>query len=163
MARKGWQDLFLLNNVLDAYTRLYRVARYTRPDELDGYRKLLDDSVIALVRHHDLIPGGQQSQDLLEDMSLTLSTYYPTYTDRTGEACISGDFAGLCKSPVRVEDVLPFEHTCSPTLRLRAQDLTLDQAEGSAVNWVPKSSGSTSRWRPAGSRWRTITTRRWNW
>ena len=46
----------LLNNVLDAYTRLYRVARYTRPDELDGYRKLLDDSVIALVRHHDLIP-----------------------------------------------------------------------------------------------------------
>ncbi len=36
-------DLFLLNNVLDAYTRLYRVARYTRQDELDGYRKLLDD------------------------------------------------------------------------------------------------------------------------
>lgn len=99
------KDLFLLNNVLDAYTRLYRVARYTRPDELDGYRKLL------------------------EDMSLTLSTYYLTYTDRTGEACISGDFAGLC-TPVRVEDVLPFEHTCSPTLRLRAQDLTLDQAEG---------------------------------
>lgn len=123
------KDLFLLNNVLDAYPRLYRVARYTRPDELDGYRKLLDDSVIALVRHHDLIPGGQQSQDLLEDMSLTLSTYYLTYTDRTGEACISGDFAGLC-TPVRVEDVLPFEHTCSPTLRLRAQDLTLDQAEG---------------------------------
>ena len=122
-------DLFLLNNVLDAYTRLYRVARYTRPDELDGYRKLLDDSVIALVRHHDLIPGGQQSQDLLEDMSLTLSTYYLTYTDRTSEACISGDFAGLC-TPIRVEDVLPFEHTCSPTLRLRAQDLTMDQAEG---------------------------------
>jgi hypothetical protein len=122
-------DLFLLNNVLDAYTRLYRVARYTRPDELDGYRKLLDDSVIALVRHHDLIPGGQQSQDLLEDMSLTLSTYYLTYTDRTSEACISGDFAGLC-TPVRVEDVLPFEHTCSPTLRLRAQDLTMSQAEG---------------------------------
>ncbi|MBP8113080.1 MAG: collagenase [Aeromonas sp.] len=122
-------DLFLLNNVLDAYTRLYRVARYTRPDELDGYRKLLDDSVIALVRHHDLIPGGQQSWDLLEDMSLTLSTYYLTYTDRTSEACISGDFAGLC-TPIRVEDVLPFEHTCSPTLRLRAQDLTMDQAEG---------------------------------
>ncbi|WP_438833913.1 collagenase [Aeromonas oralensis] len=122
-------DLFLLNNVLDAYTRLYRVARYTRPDELDGYRKLLDDSVIALVRHHDLIPGGQQSQDLLKDMSLTLSTYYLTYTDRTSEACISGDFAGLC-TPVRVEDVLPFEHTCSPTLRLRAQDLTMAQAEG---------------------------------
>lgn len=122
-------DLFLLNNVLDAYTRLYRVARYTRPDELDGYRKLLDDSVIALVRHHDLIPSGQQSQDLLEDMSLTLSTYYLTYTDRTSEACISGDFAGLCP-PIRVEDVLPFEHTCSPTLRLRAQDLTMDQAEG---------------------------------
>ena len=122
-------DLFLLNNVLDAYTRLYRVARYTRPDELDGYRKLLDDSVIALVRHHDLIPSGQQSQDLLEDMSLTLSTYYLTYTDRTSEACISGDFAGLC-TPIRVEDVLPFEHTCSPTLRLRAQDLTMDQAEG---------------------------------
>lgn len=122
-------DLFLLNNVLDAYTRLYRVARYTRPDELDGYRTLLDDSVIALVRHHDLIPGGQQNQDLLEDMSLTLSTYYLTYTDRTSEACISGDFAGLC-TPVRVEDVLPFEHTCSPTLRLRAQDLTMDQAEG---------------------------------
>lgn len=122
-------DLFLLNNVLDAYTRLYRVARYTRPDELDGYRKLLDDSVIALVRHHDLIPSGQQSQDLLEDMSLTLSTYYLTYTDRTSEACISGDVAGLC-TPIRVEDVLPFEHTCSPTLRLRAQDLTMDQAEG---------------------------------
>ena len=29
-----------------------------------------------------------------------------------------------------MEDVLPFEHTCSPTLRLRAQDLTMSQAEG---------------------------------
>ncbi|MFK0666310.1 collagenase [Aeromonas salmonicida] len=123
------KDLFLLNNVLDAYTRLYRVTRYTRPDESENYRKLLDGSVIDLIRHHSLIPGGQQSQDLLEDMSLTLSTYYLTYTDRTSEACISGEFAGLC-TPIRLEDVLPFEHTCSPTLRLRAQELSQDQADG---------------------------------
>ncbi|WP_434664484.1 collagenase [Aeromonas sp. NJAU223] len=122
-------DLFLLNNVLDAYTRLYRVVRYTRPDEAETYRKGLDEAVIAQIRHHGLIPGGPQSPDLLEEMSLTLSTYYLTYTDRTSEACISGDFAGLC-TPVRVEDVLPFEHTCSPTLRLRAQELTMSQAEG---------------------------------
>ncbi|MCH7370876.1 collagenase [Aeromonas sp. MR16] len=120
-------DLFLLNNVLDAYTRLYRIARYTRPDESEGYRTLLDDAVIAQIRHHGLIPGGAQNPALLEDMSLTLSTYYLTYTDRTAEACISGDFAGLC-TPIRMEDVLPFEHTCSPTLRLRAQDLSQDQA-----------------------------------
>lgn len=122
-------DLFLLNNVLDAYTRLYRVARQTRPDKLDGYRKRLDDSVIAQIRHHGLIPGGAQSPALLDDISLTLSTYYLTYTDRTSEACISGDFAGLC-TPIRMEEVLPFEHTCSPTLRLRAQELTMSQAEG---------------------------------
>ncbi|UBR46067.1 collagenase [Aeromonas veronii] len=126
--QKG-KDLFLLNNVLDAYTRLYRVVSYTRPNNLDGYRKQLDSSVIQLIRYHNLIPGGQQSQDLLEDMSLTLSSYYLTYTDRTSEACVSGEFAGLC-TPIRMEDILPFEHTCSPTLRLRAQDLTQAQAEG---------------------------------
>ena len=126
--QKG-KDLFLLNNVLDAYTRLYRVVRDTRPNYLDRYRKQLDNSVIKLIRYHSLIPGGQQSQDLLEDMSLTLSSYYLTYTDRTSEACVSGEFAGLC-TPIRMEDILPFEHTCSPTLRLRAQDLTQPQAEG---------------------------------
>ncbi|MCV5863192.1 collagenase, partial [Escherichia coli] len=65
----------------------------------------------------------------LEEVSLTLSSYYLTYTDRTSEACVSGEFAGLC-TPIRMEDILPFEHTCSPTLRLRAQDLTQAQAEG---------------------------------
>ncbi len=126
--QKG-KDLFLLNNVLDAYTRLYRVVRDTRPNDLDRYRKQLDSSVIKLIRYHSLIPGGQQSQDLLEDMSLTLSSYYLIYTDRTSEACVSGEFAGLC-TPIRMEDILSFEHTCSPTLRLRAQDLTQAQAEG---------------------------------
>ncbi|WP_421203689.1 collagenase [Aeromonas enteropelogenes] len=126
--RDGSRDLFVFNNILDAHSRLYRMMSYSRPDEAARYRQLLDRDVIAIMRHHGLIPGGPHPATLLEDVSLTLSSYYLTYTDRTSEACISGDFAGLC-TPIRMEDILPFEHTCSPTLRLRAQDLTLAQAE----------------------------------
>jgi microbial collagenase len=125
----GNRDLFIFNNILDAQSRLYQLKRYHSPDEAAAYRQLLDQDVIAIMRQHGLVPGGQHPAALLDDVSLTLSTYYLTYTDRTSEACISGDFAGLC-TPIRMEDVLPFEHTCSPTLRLRAQDLSQDQADG---------------------------------
>ncbi|MGG5828611.1 hypothetical protein, partial [Aeromonas salmonicida] len=54
-------------NVRDAYTRLYRVTRYTRPDESENYRKLPPFSVIDLIRHHLLLPGGQQRPAMLED------------------------------------------------------------------------------------------------
>ncbi|BCS50406.1 collagenase [Aeromonas jandaei] len=127
--RDGSRDLFIFNNILDAHSRLYQMMRYTRPDEANSYRQQLDRDVIAIMRQHGLVPGGNQPAALLEEVSLTLSSYYLTYTDRTSEACVSGEFAGLC-TPIRMEDILPFEHTCSPTLRLRAQDLTQAQAEG---------------------------------
>lgn len=127
--RDGSRDLFIFNNILDAQSRLYQTMRHQQPDEASAYRQQLDQDVIAIMKHQGLVPGGQHPANLLEEVSLTLSTYYLTYTDRTSEACISGDFAGLC-TPIRMEDVLPFEHTCSPTLRLRAQDLSLEQAEG---------------------------------
>ncbi|CAJ1894117.1 collagenase [Aeromonas jandaei] len=127
--RDGSRDLFIFNNILDADSRLYQMMRYTRPDEANSYRQQLDRDVIAIMSRHGLVPGGNHPAALLEEVSLTLSSYYLTYTDRTSEACVSGDFAGLC-TPIRMEDILPFEHTCSPTLRLRAQDLTQAQAEG---------------------------------
>ena len=130
--RDGSRDLFIFNNILDAHSRLYQMMRYlhhTSPDKAIAYRQQLDRDVIAIMRQQGLIPGGQHPAAMLEEVSLTLSSYYLTYTDRTSEACISGAFAGLC-TPIRMEDILPFEHTCSPTLRLRAQDLTQAQAEG---------------------------------
>ncbi|BBT82085.1 collagenase [Aeromonas veronii] len=130
--RDGSQDLFIFNNILDAHSRLYLMMRYlhhTSPDEAIAYRQQLDRDVIAIMRQQGLVPGGQHPATMLEEVSLTLSSYYLTYTDRTSEACVSGEFAGLC-TPIRMEDILSFEHTCSPTLRLRAQDLTLAQAEG---------------------------------
>ncbi|MCF5880631.1 collagenase [Aeromonas veronii] len=130
--RDGSRDLFIFNNILDAHSRLYQMMRYlhhTSPDKAIAYRQQLDRDVIAIMRQQGLIPGGQHPAAMLEEVSLTLSSYYLTYTDRTSEACISGEFAGLC-TPIRMEDILPFEHTCSPTLRLRAQDLTQAQAEG---------------------------------
>ncbi|MFM5460977.1 collagenase [Aeromonas veronii] len=130
--RDGSRDLFIFNNILDAHSRLYQMMRYlhhTSPDKAIAYRQQLDRDVIAIMRQQGLIPGGQHSAAMLEEVSLTLSSYYLTYTDRTSEACVSGEFAGLC-TPIRMEDILPFEHTCSPTLRLRAQDLTQAQAEG---------------------------------
>ncbi|MFM5404609.1 collagenase [Aeromonas veronii] len=130
--RDGSRDLFIFNNILDAHSRLYQMMRYlhhTSPDKAIAYRQQLDRDVIAIMRQQGLIPGGQHPAAMLEEVSLTLSSYYLTYTDRTSEACVSGEFAGLC-TPIRMEDILPFEHTCSPTLRLRAQDLTLAQAEG---------------------------------
>ncbi|TNI92411.1 collagenase [Aeromonas allosaccharophila] len=130
--RDGSQDLFIFNNILDAHSRLYQMMRYlhhTSPDEAITYRQQLDRDVIAIIRQQGLVPGGQHPAAMLEEVSLTLSSYYLTYTDRTSEACVSGEFAGLC-TPIRMEEILPFEHTCSPTLRLRAQDLTLAQAEG---------------------------------
>lgn len=130
--RDGSQDLFIFNNILDAHSRLYQMMRYlhhTSPDEAITYRQQLDRDVIAIIRQQGLDPGGQHPAAMLEEVSLTLSSYYLTYTDRTSEACVSGEFAGLC-TPIRMEEILPFEHTCSPTLRLRAQDLTLAQAEG---------------------------------
>ncbi|MFP7410417.1 collagenase [Aeromonas veronii] len=130
--RDGSRDLFIFNNILDAHSRLYQMMRYlhhTSPDKAIAYRQQLDRDVIAIMRQQGLIPGGQHPATMLEEVSLTLSSYYLTYTDRTSEACVSGEFAGLC-TPIRMEDILPFEHTCSPTLRLRAQDLTQAQAEG---------------------------------
>ena len=127
--RDGSRDLFIFNNILDAHSRLYQMMRYTRPDEANSYRQQLDRDVIAIMRQHGMVPGGNHPAALLEEVSLTLSSYYLTYTDRTSEACVSGEFAGLC-TPIRMEDILPFEHTCSPTLRLRAQDLTQAQAGG---------------------------------
>ncbi|MGL6415112.1 collagenase [Aeromonas veronii] len=130
--RDGSRDLFIFNNILDAHSRLYQMMRYlhhTSPDKAIAYRQQLDRDVIAIMRQQGLVPGGQHPAAMLEEVSLTLSSYYLTYTDRTSEACVSGEFAGLC-TPIRMEDILPFEHTCSPTLRLRAQDLTLAQAEG---------------------------------
>ncbi|MEH8163940.1 collagenase [Aeromonas allosaccharophila] len=130
--RDGSRDLFIFNNILDAHSRLYQMMRYlhyTSPDEAIAYRQRLDRDVIAIIRQQGLVPGGQHPAAMLEEVSLTLSSYYLTYTDRTSEACVSGEFAGLC-TPIRMEEILPFEHTCSPTLRLRAQDLTLAQAEG---------------------------------
>ncbi|MEH8117034.1 collagenase [Aeromonas allosaccharophila] len=130
--RDGSQDLFIFNNILDAHSRLYQMMRYlhhTSPDKAIAYRQQLDRDVIAIMRQQGLVPGGQHPAAMLEEASLTLSSYYLTYTDRTSEACVSGEFAGLC-TPIRMEDILPFELTCSPTLRLRAQDLTLAQAEG---------------------------------
>ncbi|WP_421329074.1 collagenase [Aeromonas veronii] len=130
--RDGSRDLFIFNNILDAHSRLYQMMRYlhhTSPDKAIAYRQQLDRDVIAIMRQQGLIPGGQHPAAMLEEVSLTLSSYYLTYTDRTSEACVSGEFAGLC-TPIRMEDILPFEHTCSPTLRLRAQDLTQAQAEG---------------------------------
>ncbi|HDX8363958.1 TPA: collagenase [Aeromonas veronii] len=130
--RDGSRDLFIFNNILDAHSRLYQMMRYlhhTSPDKAIAYRQQLDRDVIAIMRQQGLIPGGQHPAAMLEEVSLTLSSYYLTYTDRTSEACVSGEFAGLC-TPIRMEDILPFEHTCSPTLRLRAQYLTLAQAEG---------------------------------
>ncbi|EKP0318873.1 collagenase [Aeromonas veronii] len=130
--RDGSRDLFIFNNILDAHSRLYQMMRYlhhTSPDKAIAYRQQLDRDVIAIMRQQGLIPGGQHPAAMLEEVSLTLSSYYLTYTDRTSEACVSGEFAGFC-TPIRMEDILPFEHTCSPTLRLRAQDLTLAQAEG---------------------------------
>ncbi|WP_421331974.1 collagenase [Aeromonas veronii] len=130
--RDGSRDLFIFNNILDAHSRLYQMMRYlhhTSPDKAIAYRQQLDRDVIAIMRQQGLVPGGQHPAAMLEEVSLTLSSYYLTYTDRTSEACVSGEFAGLC-TPIRMEDILPFEHTCSPTLRLRAQDLTQAQAEG---------------------------------
>ncbi|KAB0669194.1 collagenase [Aeromonas veronii] len=130
--RDGSRDLFIFNNILDAHSRLYQMMRYlhhTSQDEAIAYRQQLDRDVIAIMRQQGLVPGGQHPAAMLEEVSLTLSSYYLTYTDRTSEACVSGEFAGLC-TPIRMEDILPFEHTCSPTLRLRAQDLTQAQAEG---------------------------------
>ncbi|MBA2081990.1 collagenase [Aeromonas veronii] len=130
--RDGSRDLFIFNNILDAHSRLYQMMRYlhhTSPDKAIAYRQQLDRDVITIMRQQGLVPGGQHPAAMLEEVSLTLSSYYLTYTDRTSEACVSGEFAGLC-TPIRMEDILPFEHTCSPTLRLRAQDLTQAQAEG---------------------------------
>ena len=62
-------------------------------------------------------------------MSLTLSTYYLTYTDRTSEACISGDFAGLC-TPCPGGGRCRSSTPARRPLRPRAQDLTMSQAEG---------------------------------
>lgn len=126
--RDGSRDLFIFNNVLDAHSRLYEMMRHlhhTHPGAAIAYRQKLDHDVIAILHQQGLIPGGPHPATLLEEASLTLSSHYQTYTDRTSEACVSGEFAGLC-TQIRMEKILPFEYSCSPTLRLRAQE----QAEG---------------------------------
>ncbi|MFR9720706.1 collagenase [Aeromonas diversa] len=127
-SHNGQADLFVFNNILDAYTRLYRMMQDQDASGSEAYRDGLDRDVIALLNRHGLVPGGAQSARLLEEVSLTLSTYYLRHTDRSAAACSEGPLAGYC-TPIRVEEILPFSHTCSPTLSLRAQDLDQTQAE----------------------------------
>lgn len=126
--RDGQVDLFVFNNILEAYTHLYRMMQGRGSTGSEAYRDSLDRDVITLLNRHGLVPGGAQSARLLEEVSLTLSTYYLRHTDRSDTACSEGPLAGYC-TPIRAEEILPFSHTCSPTLSLRAQDLNQEQAE----------------------------------
>ncbi|WP_193558870.1 collagenase, partial [Aeromonas salmonicida] len=125
---KEWVFVFIFKKNLHGHPRLYRMMQGRDSAGSEAYRDSLDRDVITLLNRHGLVPGGAQSPRLLEEASITLSTYYLRHTDRSAAACSEGPLAGYCK-PVQAEDILPFSHTCSPTLSLRAQDLNHEQAE----------------------------------
>ncbi|MGI0116281.1 collagenase [Zooshikella sp. RANM57] len=114
-----WQgkDAFVLFNAIEALGNLYL------RDDAD-WNKQLDNYAADLVRQYQHYADQEELKSNFYVYYVNKTRYYDRNT--TAEQACEKDFPGLCHI-YKVDEVLPVEHTCSSTLKVKAQELTTAQ------------------------------------
>lgn len=123
-------DPFILANVIDALTRIYRLEKFGGDhNDAIALRPDLDDALLSILVHHSLAQThGDITETFRENLSITLATYYATWTDRDGRDFCTAAFAPYCQ-PLDKKALFDETYQCSSSLRLTVRKEAMTQPQ----------------------------------